>query len=68
NALAVMKEAGVPRYQFSGRQAVPAEVVSEPDKAQRFGQLAKSVVQALVEDRSAVAQVNGPADQRMLTA
>ncbi|HGM6668088.1 TPA: conjugative transfer relaxase/helicase TraI [Serratia marcescens] len=68
NALAVMKEAGVPRYQFSGRQAVPAEVVSEPDKAQRFGQLAKGVVQALVEDRSAVAQVNGPADQRMLTA
>ncbi|MGP3221095.1 conjugative transfer relaxase/helicase TraI [Serratia bockelmannii] len=68
NALAVMKEAGVPRYQFSGRQAVPAEVVSEPDKAQRFGQLAKSVAQALVEDRPAVAQVNGPADQRMLTA
>ncbi len=68
NALAVMKEAGVPRYQFSGRQAVPAEVVSEPDKAQRFGQLAKGVAQALVEDRSAVAQVNGPADQRMLTA
>ncbi|BEM90430.1 conjugal transfer protein TraI (plasmid) [Serratia marcescens] len=68
NALAVMKEAGVPRYQFSGRQAVPAEVVSEPDKAQRFGQLAKGVVQALVEDRPAVAQVNGPADQRMLTA
>ncbi|MBH2766566.1 conjugative transfer relaxase/helicase TraI [Serratia marcescens] len=68
NALAVMKEAGVPRYQFSGRQAVPAEVVSEPDKAQRFGQLAKGVVQALVEDLSAVAQVNGPADQRMLTA
>ena len=68
NALAVMKEAGVPRYQFSGRQAVPAEVVSEPDKAQRFGQLAKGVVQALAEDRSAVAQVNGPADQRMLTA
>lgn len=68
NALAVMKEAGVPRYQFSGRQAVPAEVVSEPDKAQRFGQLAKGVVQALVEDRSAVAQVNGPADQRVLTA
>ncbi len=68
NALAVMKEAGVPRYQFSGRQAVPAEVVSEPGKAQRFGQLAKGVVQALVEDRSAVAQVNGPADQRMLTA
>ncbi|WP_411749575.1 conjugative transfer relaxase/helicase TraI [Serratia marcescens] len=68
NALAVMKEAGVPRYQFSGRQAVPAEVVSEPDKAQRFGQLAKGVVQALVEDRSTVAQVNGPADQRMLTA
>ncbi|CAI1201640.1 conjugative transfer relaxase/helicase TraI [Serratia marcescens] len=68
NALAVMKEAGVPRYQFSGRQAVPAEVVSEPDKAQRFGQLAKGVVQALVEDRSAVAQVNGPAEQRMLTA
>ncbi|HED2503890.1 TPA: conjugative transfer relaxase/helicase TraI [Serratia marcescens] len=68
NALAVMKEAGVPRYQFSGRQAVPAEVVSEPDKAQRLGQLAKGVVQALVEDRSAVAQVNGPADQRMLTA
>jgi len=68
NALAVMKEAGVPRYQFSGRQAVPAEVVSEPDKGQRFGQLAKGVVQAFVEDRSAVAQVNGPADQRMLTA
>ncbi|MDY0768565.1 MULTISPECIES: conjugative transfer relaxase/helicase TraI [Serratia] len=68
NALAVMKEAGVPRYQFSGRQAVPAEVVSEPDKAQRFGQLAKGVAQALVEDRPAVAQVNGPADQRMLTA
>ncbi|MDM1844973.1 conjugative transfer relaxase/helicase TraI [Serratia ureilytica] len=68
NALAVMKEAGVPRYQFSSRQAVLAEVVSEPDKAQRFGQLAKGVVQALVEDRSAVAQVNGPADQRMLTA
>ncbi|HEJ7174866.1 TPA: conjugative transfer relaxase/helicase TraI [Serratia marcescens] len=68
NALTVMKEAGVPRYQFSGRQAVPAEVVSEPDKAQRFGQLAKGVVQALAEDRSAVAQVNGPADQRMLTA
>ncbi|MGQ6146139.1 conjugative transfer relaxase/helicase TraI [Serratia sp. IR-2025] len=68
NALAVMKEAGVPRYQFSGRQAAVAEVVSEPDKAQRFGQLAKGVVQALVEDRSAVAQVNGPADQRMLTA
>ncbi|BEM95205.1 conjugal transfer protein TraI (plasmid) [Serratia marcescens] len=68
NALAVMKEAGVPRYQFTGRQAVPAEVVSEPDKAQRFGQLAKGVVQALVEDRAAVAQVNGPADQRMLTA
>lgn len=68
NALAVMKEAGVPRFQFSGRQAVPAEVVSEPDKAQRFGLLAKGVVQALVEDRSAVAQVNGPADQRMLTA
>ncbi|MEN4128679.1 conjugative transfer relaxase/helicase TraI [Serratia marcescens] len=68
NALAVMKEAGIPRYQFSGRQAVPAEVVSEPDKAQRFGQLAKSVAQALVEDRPAVAQVNGPADQRMLTA
>ena len=68
NALAVMKEAGIPRYQFSGRQAAVAEVVSEPDKAQRFGQLAKGVVQALVEDRSAVAQVNGPADQRMLTA
>ncbi|HCU0429613.1 TPA: conjugative transfer relaxase/helicase TraI [Serratia marcescens] len=68
NALAVMKEAGVPRYQFSGRQAVPAEMVSEPDKAQRFGQLAKGVVQALLEDRPAVAQVNGPADQRMLTA
>lgn len=68
NALAVMKEAGVPRYQFSGRQAVSAEVVSEPDKAQRFGQLAKGVVPALVEDRPAVAQVNGPADQRMLTA
>ncbi|MGU9760816.1 conjugative transfer relaxase/helicase TraI (plasmid) [Serratia marcescens] len=68
NALAVMKEAGVPRYQFSGRQAVPADVVSEPDKAQRFGQLAKGVVQAFVEDRPAVAQVNGPADQRMLTA
>lgn len=68
NALTVMKEAGVPRYQFSGRQAVPAEVVSEPDKAQRFGQLAKGVAQALVEDRPAVAQVNGPADQRMLTA
>lgn len=68
NALAVMKEAGVPRYQFSGRQAVPGEVVSEPDKAQRFGQLAKGVVQAFVEDRSAVAQVNGPADQRMLMA
>lgn len=68
NALAVMKEAGVPRYQFSGRQAVPAEVVSEPDKAQRFGQLAKGVAQALVEDRPAVAQVNGPADQWMLTA
>jgi len=68
NALSVMKEAGVPRYQFSGRQAVPAEVVSEPDKAQRFGQLAKDVVQALAEDRPAVAQVNGPADQRMLTA
>ncbi|WJD90448.1 conjugative transfer relaxase/helicase TraI (plasmid) [Serratia marcescens] len=68
NALAVMKVAGVPRYQFSGRQAVPAEVVSETDKAQRLGQLAKGVVQALVEDRSAVAQVNGPADQRMLTA
>ncbi|AIM24249.1 conjugative transfer relaxase/helicase TraI [Serratia sp. SCBI] len=68
NALAVMKEAGVPRYQFSGRQAAVAAVVSEPDKAQRFGQLAKGVVQALVEDRPAVAQVNGPADQRMLTA
>ena len=68
NALSVMKEAGVPRYQFSGRQAVPAEVVSEPDKAQRFGQLAKGIVQALAEDRPAVAQVNGPADQRMLTA
>ncbi|MDQ9544558.1 conjugative transfer relaxase/helicase TraI [Serratia marcescens] len=68
NALAVMKEAGVPRYQFSGCQAVVAEVVSEPDKAQRFGQLAKGVVQAFVEDRPAVAQVNGPADQRMLTA
>ncbi|HAV2138841.1 TPA: conjugative transfer relaxase/helicase TraI [Serratia marcescens] len=68
NALAVMKEAGIPRYQFSGRQAAVAEVVSEPDKAQRFGQLAKGVVQALVEDRPAVAQVNGPADQRMLTA
>ncbi|MDQ9388574.1 MULTISPECIES: conjugative transfer relaxase/helicase TraI [Serratia] len=68
NALAVMKEAGVPRYQFSGRQAAVAEVVSEPDKAQRFGQLAKGVVQALAEDRPAVAQVNGPADQRMLTA
>ncbi|HGM7842314.1 TPA: conjugative transfer relaxase/helicase TraI [Serratia marcescens] len=68
NALAVMKEAGIPRYQFSGHQAVPAEVVSEPDKAQRFGQLAKGVVQAFVEDRPAVAQVNGPADQRMLTA
>lgn len=68
NALAVMKEAGVPRYQFSGRQAAVADVVSEPDKAQRFGQLAKGVVQALVEDRPAVAQVNGPADQRMLTA
>ncbi len=67
NALAVMKEAGVPRYQFSGRQAAVAEVVSEPDKAQRFGQLAKGVAQALVEDRPAVAQVNGPADQRMLT-
>ncbi|WP_273831155.1 conjugative transfer relaxase/helicase TraI [Serratia bockelmannii] len=68
NALAVMKETGIPRYQFSGRQAVPAEVVSEPDKAQRFGQLAKGAAQALVEDRPAVAQVNGPADQRMLTA
>ncbi|CAB5681446.1 Multifunctional conjugation protein TraI [Serratia marcescens] len=68
NALAVMKEAGVPRYQFSGRQAAVADVVSEPDKAQRFGQLAKGVAQALVEDRPAVAQVNGPADQRMLTA
>ncbi|HGM5003666.1 TPA: conjugative transfer relaxase/helicase TraI [Serratia marcescens] len=68
NALAVMKEAGVPRYQFSGRQAVPAEVVSEPEKMQRFGELAKGVVQAFVEDRPAVAQVNGPADQRMLTA
>lgn len=68
NALSVMKEAGVARYQFSGRQAVPAEVVSEPDKAQRFGQLAKGIVQALAEDRPAVAQVNGPADQRMLTA
>ncbi|EPN2806996.1 conjugative transfer relaxase/helicase TraI [Serratia marcescens] len=68
NALAVMKEAGVPRYQFSGRQAAVAEVVSEPDKAQRFGQLAKGVVQTFVEDRTAVAQVNGPADQRMLTA
>ncbi|WP_164141857.1 conjugative transfer relaxase/helicase TraI [Serratia marcescens] len=68
NALTVMKEAGVPRYQFSGRQAVPAEVVSEPDKAQRFGELAKGVVQAFVEDRQAVAQVNGPADQRILTA
>nr|WP_241390840.1 conjugative transfer relaxase/helicase TraI [Serratia proteamaculans]ULG15673.1 conjugative transfer relaxase/helicase TraI [Serratia proteamaculans] len=68
NALSVMKEAGVPRYQFSGRQAVSAEVVSEPDKVQRFGQLAKGVVQALAEDRPAVAQVNGPADQRMLTA
>jgi conjugative transfer relaxase protein TraI len=67
NALSVMKEAGVPRYQFSGRQAVPAEVVSEPDKAQRFAQLAKGVVQALAEDRPAVAQVNGPADQKMLT-
>ncbi|WP_461111074.1 conjugative transfer relaxase/helicase TraI domain-containing protein [Serratia ureilytica] len=68
NALAVMKEAGVPRYQFSGRQVVPAEVVSEPDKTQRLGQLAKGVVQAFVEDRPAVAQVNGPSDQRMLTA
>ncbi len=68
NALAVMNEAGVPRYQFSGRQAAVADVVSEPDKAQRFGQLAKGVVQAFVEDRSAVAQVNGLADQRMLTA
>ncbi|MGP1056909.1 conjugative transfer relaxase/helicase TraI [Serratia sp. CY68341] len=68
NALAVMKEAGIPRYQFSGHQAVPAEVVSEPDKAQRFDQLAKGVVQAFVENRPAVAQVNGPADQRMLTA
>lgn len=68
NALAVMKEAGIPRYQFSGRQAAVADVVSEPDKAQRFGQLAKGVAQALVEDRPAVAQVNGPADQRMLTA
>jgi len=67
NTLSVMKEAGVPRYQFSGRQAVPAEVVSEPDKAQRFGQLAKGIVQALAEDRPAVAQVNGPADQKMLT-
>ncbi|HID8404639.1 TPA: conjugative transfer relaxase/helicase TraI [Serratia marcescens] len=68
NALAVMKEAGVPRYQFSGRQAAVADVVSEPDKVQRFGELAKGVAQALVEDRPAIAQVNGPADQRMLTA
>ncbi|MGF2656355.1 conjugative transfer relaxase/helicase TraI [Serratia marcescens] len=68
NALTVMKEAGVPRYQFSGRQSAVAEVVSEPDKVQRFGELAKGVVQAFVEDRPAVAQVNGPADQRMLTA
>ncbi|MEN3262552.1 conjugative transfer relaxase/helicase TraI [Sodalis endosymbiont of Spalangia cameroni] len=67
NALAVMKDAGVPRYQFSGRPTVRTLVASEPDKAARFAQLAGSYAQAVREGIPAVAQVSGPADQRQLT-
>lgn len=67
NALAVMKDAGVPRYQFSGRPTVRTLVASEPDKAARFAQLAGSYVQAVRQGIPTVAQVSGPADQRQLT-
>ncbi|WP_145515918.1 conjugative transfer relaxase/helicase TraI [Yersinia aleksiciae] len=66
NALSVMKEAGVARYQYGKGQQVDVQVVSEPDKAQRFGQLARDYAKAVQNGEESVVQVSGIRNQKEL--
>lgn len=66
NALSVLQEAGINRYQFQGGQQVNVTVASEPDKVQRFERLAREYASAIGEGVDSVAQVNGVRDQRIL--
>ncbi|NCG53664.1 conjugative transfer relaxase/helicase TraI [Serratia fonticola] len=66
NALSVMKEAGVARYQYGKGQQVDVQVISEPDKAQRFGQLARDYAKAVQSGEESVVQVSGIRNQKEL--
>lgn len=66
NALSVLKDAGINRYQFKGGQQVNVNIASEPDKVQRFERLARDYASAVGEGIDSVAQVNGVRDQKVL--
>ncbi|PVZ84203.1 conjugative transfer relaxase/helicase TraI [Serratia sp. S1B] len=66
NALSVMKEAGVARYQYGKGQQVDVEIISEPDKAQRFGKLARDYAKAVQSGEESVVQVSGIRNQKEL--
>ncbi|MBK5145532.1 conjugative transfer relaxase/helicase TraI [Budviciaceae bacterium BWR-B9] len=67
NALSVMKDADVPRYQFSGSDRAEVFVVSESDKRERYQQLASDYVNHRLQGGSVSAQVNGVREQQVLS-
>lgn len=68
NALAVLKDAGVPQYRFYGTQKLDAVVISESDKRARYESLATEYVAMKSAGEVVIAQVNGPREQATLTA
>lgn len=68
NALSVLKDAGVPQYQFYGTQKLDAVVISESDKRARYESLATEYVAMKSAGEAVTAQVNGPREQATLTA
>lgn len=67
NALSVLRESGINSQQYVRQSPVETQILSEPDKQQRFTRLAEDYVAARQTGEHVVAQVNGPTDQLRLT-